>query len=203
MTPATPDLAGRRKTVRLPTLLYGLLLLGLGVFITFMPRMTALGVGVVLGAGLIVAGGAGLVALAAERRVTGFISHLLWALAAIIAGVCVLLHPWPGMLSLTLLLGVGLVAQGLIVAVQGVVHRQRYGRGWSWLLASGLITFIMGALVLAWSPVVGSILPALVLALNLFLYGASVTAAAFDGPTPAPPERSASPAKLGPGAATP
>lgn len=198
MTAVAPSAAdpGRCKT-SLATLIYSIVLLGLGIFSAFMPMMTAFGAGVILGAALLVAGVAGVIAIAADRRTTARIWRALWSLVAIVAGACVLAHPWLGALSLTVALGAGLIAQGVIVAVQGVAHRQRFGRGWSWLLGSGLMMVIFGALALTWSPILGLMLPGLFIALNLITYGAGVMASAFDtrsaAPNPGPADGAAKP----------
>lgn len=74
--------------------------------------------------GLLVASGlVGLVALAVDWRAKGFVWRVLWAAVVILGGLCILFHPWEGAYTLTLVLGVILVAQGLLALAHAWTHR--------------------------------------------------------------------------------
>jgi uncharacterized membrane protein HdeD (DUF308 family) len=60
-------------------------------------------------------------------------------------GVYLLMHPLAGLVSLTLVLGIYLLIEGILEIVEGV--RLRPHPGWGWILFDGVVSLILGAIV--------------------------------------------------------
>lgn len=128
-------------------------ILGLGLVFLLLGAVT---LGVLLGTtivsiyflGLLLLGGGVAQALQAfslhGMNSTG--THLLMSVLYFILGALVLENPLGTSLALTTLLAATLVVLGLVRALAALNHRAY--RGWGWLLASGLITLVLGFLVL-------------------------------------------------------
>jgi len=82
-----------------------------------------------------------------SHTVGGFFWKLLLAIAYGFAGIYVLIHPMLGLVSLTLVLAVFLIAEGVIEIVFYFNIRKVENSGW--VLVDGIITFILGLLIWA------------------------------------------------------
>lgn len=60
-------------------------------------------------------------------------------------GIYLLMHPLVGLVSLTLVLGVYLLIEGILEIVEAV--RLRPHPGWGWIFFDGVLTLILGAIV--------------------------------------------------------
>lgn len=76
----------------------------------------------------------------------GFFIHLLMGILYIVAGIVLLQNPVLGSISLTFLLGVFYTLIGLFRIFQSVTFRLI---GWGWLLFSGLVSLLLGILILS------------------------------------------------------
>jgi uncharacterized membrane protein HdeD (DUF308 family) len=73
---------------------------------------------------------------------------LLEVLLAIVygwIGVYLLMHPLAGLVSLTLVLGIYLLIEGILEIVEAVWLRPH--PGWGWILFDGVVSLILGAIV--------------------------------------------------------
>ena len=145
----------------------GLVLLFLGVMAILLPAAASLVATVFLGWLLLFSGIVGLVATIRERHAPGFGWSLLSALLALGAGGLLLLWPVHGVFSLTAVLIAFLFADGVITSFYALEHRRGASANWHWMLFSGLIDIVLGALLLAGLP--GSALWALGLLLGVDL----------------------------------
>jgi uncharacterized membrane protein HdeD (DUF308 family) len=78
----------------------------------------------------------------------------LWALLGLLyglAGVFTILNPVLAAGVLTLLLGAGLVASGILRVI--LAFNMREGTPWGWVVLSGIITLLLGLIILAKWPV--------------------------------------------------
>lgn len=78
----------------------------------------------------------------------------LWALLGLLyglAGVFTILNPLLAAGVLTLLLGAGLVASGILRVI--LAFNMREGTPWGWVVLSGIITLLLGLIILAKWPV--------------------------------------------------
>ena len=98
---------------------------------------------------------------------------LLWLLVGvlyIVAGFATFENPLLTAVLLTLLLGVALVASGIMRMYLGFSMRQ--GTPWTWVVLSGAITLLLGFVILAHWPVSGLYVLGLLLGIDLIFAGA-------------------------------
>jgi len=129
---------------------WGIALLICGILTISLPLASAIGVVIVLGWILLFAGIAHVV-FALQRHSIG---RVLWqVLVAIIygmTGIYMLIHPFLGVLSLSLVLATFLLLEGAFeLAFYFDIRRLRHT---GWVLFDGIITMILGALIWAQWP---------------------------------------------------
>jgi uncharacterized membrane protein HdeD (DUF308 family) len=79
------------------------------------------------------------------RNWSGFLLQLFLGIFALVAGALILYMPTAGALSLTLLLSFLFIAQGVVRIVLSLTRRFE---NWVWVLISGILTLILGILIL-------------------------------------------------------
>ena len=130
----------------------GVLLVVLGVMALALPLFAGLTAAVLLGWVLVVAGIAGLVATMRTRRAGAFTWSLLSACVAVLAGVVLLVHPLAGLVTLTYVLIAYFVADGVFSVAGALSHRRELAGRWEWMLASGLVDFVLAAVIISGLP---------------------------------------------------
>ncbi len=168
----------RRTWRRVGAAGFGAIALALGVIALFTPFVATLAAANTFGILLLGSGVAGVIAMIADWRARGSLWRLLWAIVAIIAGGCVLLHPWPGALTLTVILGASLIAQGLLAVGHAMSHRHSEACPWGLMAFGGALSIVLGGLLLWALPEAGLIIPGVFLAVHLISFGLSLIAAA-------------------------
>lgn len=161
-------------------ILYGALTITLGIAALLAPFLATIAASVSFGALLLGSGVLGLAMLALDWRVDGFVWRLLWSLVAIISGLCIIIHPLPGALGLTLVLGVSLIIQGALSVGHAVVHRNHKGCPWGQMAFSGVVSALLGSLLIWALPNANLVVPGVFLAVHLVSFGFSLTAVALN-----------------------
>lgn len=95
--------------------------------------------------------------------------HVLIALLYVAAGVYMTLHPTLAAVSLTLLLGAMFITVGLLRAI--MAFQLKPAKGWWWLLVSGLVSLVLGGLIIAEWPQSGLFIIGLFIAIELIFNG--------------------------------
>lgn len=132
-----------------PYLAMGGLLVVLGLLALLFPMTATFAVETALGVVLTVAGAAGIIHAVAGRHWPGWMPTLLLGITAGAVGLLLLLFPRSGVLSLTLVVGVLLLAMGAIKGVYAAMLRR--WRGSLWLGLAGVLSLVLGVLILsAW-----------------------------------------------------
>jgi uncharacterized membrane protein HdeD (DUF308 family) len=125
----------------------GILLIILGLVAIAAPVYATFAVQALLGWILIIGGIAqGIHAFMAQGW-GGFLFELLSALLYLAVGALLLVNPVEGALALTIVLAAFLVVEGIFKIV--MAWRVRRHPRWGWLLASGILSLILGALIWA------------------------------------------------------
>jgi len=127
----------------------GLTMLG-GVLALLVPALSALAIELVLGALLIAEGALETVHAFRVRRWRGMLWRLLGALVALVAGGLLLSHPTAGVLGITLIVGAFFVAAGIVKLV--LAYQVHPVRGWGWLGFHGVLSTLLGGLILCGWP---------------------------------------------------
>lgn len=98
----------------------------------------------------------------------GFLLHLLLAILYLWVGFALIKHPIEGSLSLTFILGIFYIIAGIFrLGFASVVQMPKWG--WSWL--NGLITLILGILILTNWPATGLFIIGLFVGIDLLFIG--------------------------------
>jgi uncharacterized membrane protein HdeD (DUF308 family) len=122
----------------------GILLIVLGIGAIALPNLTTI-VAETWIAIIVCSAGASNVFYAIQTRSEGFIWKLVLGVLYIATGIMLFVYPLTSVLSLTLLLGSFLLTEGVLESILAFQIRPR--QSWGWVLANGLITVALGALV--------------------------------------------------------
>jgi uncharacterized membrane protein HdeD (DUF308 family) len=159
-------------------LVEGLVLLGLGLLAILIPPLATLGVTILLGWLFLISGVMGLVATFWARQAPGFWWSLVSAVLGIGAGLILLVSPGSGALSLTLILIVFFVIEGVASVMYALDHRQQLTGSWGWMLMSGIIDLILAAMVFAGLPGSAAWAIGLLVGINMIFGGSALIAMA-------------------------
>jgi uncharacterized membrane protein HdeD (DUF308 family) len=133
-------------------LVEGVILVILGVAAVIVPPVASLAATIFLGWLLMVSGIVGLIATFWMRSAPGFWWSLLSAAISIVAGGLLIGWPVSGVLSLTFVLIVFFIVDGIATIMYALDHRRELSDRWGWMLASGIIDLILAAVIIAGLP---------------------------------------------------
>ena len=150
----------------------GILMIILGVFAIGTPVVATIAFQVMLGWLLVIGGIAEAIHAFMAQNWRGFLFELLSAILYVVVGGLLLFNPLLGAAALTLLLAVFLVVEGIFKIVMAL--RVRDHRGWGWLLASGILSLILGAMIWAQWPASGLWVIGLLVGIQLLFTGWSL-----------------------------
>nr|WP_290225145.1 DUF308 domain-containing protein [Trichocoleus desertorum] len=123
----------------------GIFLIVLGIAAIALPRISTV-VAETWIALILVSAGATKVAYAFQSRDQGgFVWKLLLSALYIATGVMLFVNPLTGVLTLTLLLGSFLLAEGSFELI--LAFRLRPQQNWTWALTNGIVTLLLGAMI--------------------------------------------------------
>src|SRR5215467_3837222 len=117
-------------------LIEGIILVVLGVLAIIIPPLATIAVTIFLGWLLLISGIVGLVTTFWARHAPGFWWSLLSAVLAIAAGIVLLGWPVRGAISLTLLLIVFFIIEGVLSIMYAFEHKKELSGQWGWMLVS-------------------------------------------------------------------
>jgi uncharacterized membrane protein HdeD (DUF308 family) len=154
----------------------GIVLLILGLLAVLLPPLATLGVTIFIGWLFLLSGVTGLVATFWARQAPGFWWALLSAVLGIAAGLVLLVSPAGGAISLTLVLIVFFVVEGVATIMYALDHRQQLSGHWGWMLFSGVIDLILAAIILAGLPGTAAWALGLLVGINMIFGGSALIA---------------------------
>ena len=105
-------------------------------------------------------------------RVKGWGRFFYWLLAGVlyvVAGGLIMSNPLLGAGILTLMIGVALAVEGVFRIFAGVGGRP--GAGWGWIVVSGIVTLLLGLIIIARWPVNSLYILGLFLGVDLIVNG--------------------------------
>lgn len=124
----------------------GILWLLLGLSALVLPFAATLAVELLIGIVLVVGGIGQLVQAWRGRGWPNSALQVLGGVLAVVAGGLLLLFPFQGIVTLTLILSAFFVASGILKIV--IALQNRAFAQWSWLLVSGILGLLIGLLIL-------------------------------------------------------
>jgi uncharacterized membrane protein HdeD (DUF308 family) len=164
----------------------GILLLVLGVLAIAIPQIATLAAEILFGWIFLAAGIAGLFTTFWMRNAPGFWWSLLSALLAIGAGVVLLLYPLSGVLSLTLVLIVFFIIEGVASIMFALEHKRELSGRWGFMLLSGIVDLILAGIIFAGLPGTATWAIGLLIGINMVFGGAALIAMALHARDAAP-----------------
>jgi uncharacterized membrane protein HdeD (DUF308 family) len=164
-----------RETVRRYSLWYliqGVLLVAAGVLAIIYPVISSVAVILLLGWLLIISGVLQGISLIGARHVPHFWLQLISVALAILIGFLFLRDPQQGLLTITLLLIVFFMIEGISKVVFALTIRPF--PNWGWVFASGLVGILLSLVLWASLPVTATWLIGLLLGIQLISVGAAI-----------------------------
>lgn len=157
----------------------GVILLVLGLAAIVVPPIASLAVAIFIGWLFLVSGLVGLLTTYWMRRAPAFWWSLLSAVLAIVVGIVLLGRPASGVLSLTFLLIVFFVIEGVASIMFALEHRHQVSDRWSWMLASGIVDLVLAAVILVGLPDTAAWAIGLLVGINMVFGGVALIAMAM------------------------
>ncbi len=151
----------------------GIALILLGIAAIVFPVAASYTVSGILGVVLVIGGVVHGIHGLMSRQWSGFLWQLLTAVIYMAAGILLLAYPLTGVITLTLLLGVFLLAAGVVRI--GIALTSRPMPNWGWFLFSGILALILGVLIWAQLPSSANWVIGLFVGIDLLFSGWSMT----------------------------
>lgn len=156
----------------------GIALVVLGVIAILIPPIATLAVTIVLGWLFLVSGVIGLFTTFWMRQAPGFWWSLISAVLAVVVGGLLLARPVSGALSLTIVVVVFFVIEGVASIMFALEHKRELSGRWGWMLMSGIIDLVLAALVFAGLPSTAAWAIGLLVGINMVFGGSALIAMA-------------------------
>ncbi len=155
-------------------LVEGILFAILGILAIILPGLFTIAVVSIFAWLLIIGGIIRFVRSFQNRQGADFFLSMLLGILYLVIGVYLLLHPLINMLAVTLLLGSFFVVEGIFKSLWA--FQLRHVTRWASMLFSGVISIILGGLLLAGLPGTAVWAVGLLLGINLLFFGISLIA---------------------------
>ena len=165
-------------------LIEGIVLVLLGILAILIPALATLTFTLLIAWLFLISGIIGLVTTFMARQAPGFWWSLISAVLGIAAGVVLLLWPVSGALSLTLLLIVFFIIEGVASIMYALEHKKELSGRWGWMLASGIIDLILAGIILVGLPGTAAWALGLLVGINMLFGGSALIAMALHARTP-------------------
>ncbi len=176
-----------------PFLAEGILLVVLGTAAMVVPVLASIAVSVVVGWVLLLGGLVGLGSTLLTRRTPGFWWSFFSAFITIIVGFLMIGWPFEGAVSLTLILTLFLITDGILTIMFAVDHRK--SPNWAWMLLSGVFDLALAAAIVMAFPASATWALGLIVGVDLVFGGfalVTLALAARRGPRTRPWRRGSS-----------
>jgi uncharacterized membrane protein HdeD (DUF308 family) len=165
-------------------LIEGIVLLVLGILAILVPPLATITFTLFLGWLFLISGIMGLITTFWARHSPGFWWSLLSAVLAIAAGIVLLIEPLRGAITLTLLLIVFFIIEGVLSIMYAFEHKKELSGRWGWMLASGIIDLILAGIILIGLPGTAAWALGLLVGINMLFGGSALIAMALHARTP-------------------
>ncbi len=160
-------------------LVEGIVLLVLGATAIVIPPLATLAATILFGWLFLISGVVGLFTSFMMRAAPGFWWSLLSALLGIVVGVWLLARPVSGAISLTIVLVVFFIIEGVVTIMFALDHKRELSGRWGWMLASGIVDLLLAAVIFSGLPGTAIWAIGLLVGINLVFGGAALTAMAL------------------------
>jgi len=160
-------------------LIEGIVLVVLGAAAIVIPPIATLAVEIIVGWLFLLSGILGLAMTFMMRGAPGFWWSVFSGVLAIAAGVVLIGWPVSGAVSLTLLLIVFFVMEGVATIMYALEHKRELSGRWGFMLASGVVDLVLAAIIYAGLPGTAAWAIGLLVGINMLFGGAALIAIAL------------------------
>jgi uncharacterized membrane protein HdeD (DUF308 family) len=157
----------------------GIILVILGMLAILVPLFATITVTIILGWIFLASGIMGLITTFRGRQAPGFWWSLVSALIAIAVGLILLAEPITGAVSLTWVLIVFFVVEGVATIMYALEHRRELSGRWEWMLVSGIIDLVLAGIIFAGLPGAAAWALGLLVGVNMVFGGVALVAIAL------------------------
>ena len=165
-------------------LIEGIVLVVLGILAILVPPLATITFTFFIGWLFLIMGIMGLITTFWARHAPGFWWSLLSAVLAIAAGIVLLINPFSGAFTLTLLLIAFFILEGVLSIMYALEHKKELSGRWGWMLASGVIDLILAGIILIGLPGTAAWALGLLVGINMLFGGSALIAMALHARTP-------------------
>ncbi|MGO9135492.1 MAG: HdeD family acid-resistance protein [Methylovirgula sp.] len=159
----------------------GAIMIILGVAAIAWPVAATIAIDFYIGWLFLIAGIVGLVVMFSAANIPAFLWSLITAALSLAVGVLLLWKPVEGAVSLTLLLTVFFIVEGVFQTVISIAYRDVITRTWGWMLASGISDLALAAIIILGWPKSAVWVLGLLVGINLITSGWAMVMAALAG----------------------
>ena len=193
MSTNQPDIKGLQRAVATALhehwvlyLVEGVVLLVLGLTAIVIPPLATLAVTILLGWLFLVSGVMGLITTFWMRQAPGFWWALVSAVLGIAVGAMLLVLPVSGAFSLTIVLVAFFIIEGVASIMFALAHKRELSGRWGWMLVSGIVDLVLGAMILAGLPSTAAWAIGLLVGINMVFGGTALIGMALHAKNAAP-----------------
>ena len=160
-------------------LVEGVVLLVLGAIAIVIPPLATLAATILFGWLFLISGVVGLVTSFMMRAAPGFWWSLISAALGVVVGGWLLAQPVSGAVSLTILLVAFFIIEGVVTIMFALDHKRELSGRWGWMLVSGVVDLVLGAMILAGLPSTAIWAIGLLVGINMVFGGSALIAMAL------------------------
>ncbi|HKH81693.1 MAG TPA: HdeD family acid-resistance protein [Methylovirgula sp.] len=165
----------------------GIILIILGMAAIVVPLIATLTFTIFFGWLLLISGVVGLYSTFKMHPAPGFWWSLISAILAIVVGILLIGWPVRGAVSLTLLLIIFFLIEGIASIMFALEYRRDLPARWGWMVASGVVDLILAALIFSEFPSSAAWAIGLLLGINMVFGGTTLIVLALDARRLLPP----------------
>lgn len=155
----------------------GIIFVLLGIFAIALPAVFTLTIELLIGWLLIFAGIALAVRTFQTHPIQGYYPSLFLGIIYFITGILLLMYPLKGILTLTVLLGIFFLVDGIGKIMAG--FQWRLFRNWGWMVFSGVLSILMALIIWLGLPGTAAWVIGLLFGINMLFFGWSLIALAL------------------------
>jgi uncharacterized membrane protein HdeD (DUF308 family) len=160
-------------------LIEGIVLVVLGLAAVMLPLIATIAIAIIVGWVFLLSGVVGLIATFRMRRAPGFWWSLLSGILGVAAGVVLLRWPLSGALSLTFVLTLFLLLEGVLSIMFALEHKRQLSGRWGMMLISGVVDLILAGIIFAGLPGTAAWAIGLLVGINMVFGGSALIAMAL------------------------
>jgi uncharacterized membrane protein HdeD (DUF308 family) len=164
----------------------GIVLVILGLAAMMLPLVATIAIAIVVGWIFLLSGVAGLLSTFRMRSAPGFWWSLISGILGVVAGIVLLRWPLSGAFSLTLILTLFLMLEGVVSILFALEHKRELSGRWGVMLVSGVVDLILAAMIYAGLPGTAAWAIGLLVGINMVFGGLALITMALHARKTAP-----------------